>query len=169
MDNDDDIFEAEVLRTARALFSENPLREGATYLNGTERDGIFITADAVTIIEATVSRRLDKAEKDGKKLKEACAGLSREHPFKRVKGYFVTRSEPTADQRKAIKALKTSDVVACSHAQLRAQLIDSREYLATRTNYPFGSARNPLSGDHREETSMWLSGSPSRRRAQCSR
>jgi len=150
LDTDDDIFEAEVLRTARALFSENPLREGSTFLNGTERDGIFITADAVTVIEATTSRRLDKAEKDGKKLKEACATLSRQHPFKSVKGYFVTQSEPTADQRKFIRSLKAPEVVACSHAQLRAQLIDAREYLASRQNYPFGSARNPASGDHRQ-------------------
>jgi len=135
------LFEAEVLRVARALWVADRPFQGSSMLEGAERDGIFVGTDVVTVVEATVSRRLDKAQKDGDKLKQACERLAKQHPMKPVKGYFVTRDEPTAEQRQYIDRLKAS-LVACSFAQLRALLINSREYLNVRGLYPFGSARN---------------------------
>ncbi|MEV7021387.1 NACHT domain-containing protein [Kitasatospora sp. NPDC093558] len=140
-------FEAEVLRISRALFAPENEFQGSTYIGTAERDGVFVGPDSVTIVECTVSRRKDKAEKDGKKLHDACVAKAREYPFKSVKGFFVTREEPTADQRMVIKSF-SSPLVACSFAQLRGQLVDSLKYLELRGLYPFGSAREPSSGDH---------------------
>ncbi|MFF1572464.1 NACHT domain-containing protein [Leifsonia sp. NPDC058292] len=142
---DERLFEEEVLRVARALFAKDRPYQGSGYLDATERDGIFIGDDLIVVVEATVSRRLDKAHKDGDKLKQACDRLAKEHRFKGVKGYFVTRDEPTADQRQYIDRLD-APIIACSLTQLRSKLIDSNEYLTLRALYAFGSARNPLSG-----------------------
>ncbi|MFD9937260.1 NACHT domain-containing protein [Streptomyces massasporeus] len=144
---DESDFEAEVLRISRALFAPENEFQGSTYIGTAERDGVFVGPDSITIVECTVSRRKDKAEKDGKKLQEACLALARQHPFKSVKGFFVTREEPTADQRTAIKGFGPP-LIACSFAQLRSQLVDSLRYLELRTSYPFGSAREPGSGDY---------------------
>jgi hypothetical protein len=144
---DESEFEAEVLRISRALFAPENEFQGSTYIGTAERDGVFIGPDSVTIVECTVSRRKDKAEKDGRKLHEACVAMARQHPFKSVKGFFVTRDEPTADQRTVIKTLG-QPLVACSFAQLRSQLVDSLRYLELRASYPFGSAREPSSGDY---------------------
>lgn len=142
-------FEAEVLRISRALFAPENEFQGSTYIGTAERDGVFVGPDSVTIIECTVSRRKDKAEKDGKKLKEACLAMARQHPFKAIKGFFVTRDEPTADQRAVIKGFGPP-LIACSFAQLRSQLVDSLRYLELREAYPFGSAREPSGGGHQE-------------------
>lgn len=139
------IFEEEVLRVCRALFAKDRPYQGSTYLDIRERDGIFVGEEAIILVEATVSRGTLKAEKDGTKLKQGCQAFTKSDPYKAVKGYFVTKDEPTADQRGAIKRLN-ANVVALSFAQLRALLIDSREYLDLRKNYAFGSARNPESG-----------------------
>ncbi|MCI0156807.1 NACHT domain-containing protein [Leifsonia shinshuensis] len=142
---EEQLFEEEVLRVSRALFAKDRPYQGATYLDASERDGIFIGDDVVVVVEATVSRRLEKAQKDGDKLKQACERLAKEHRFKGVKGYFVTRDEPTADQRRYIEQID-ANVVACSLTQLRSKLIDANEYLTVREMYAFGSARNPASG-----------------------
>ncbi|WP_086739617.1 hypothetical protein [Streptomyces glaucescens] len=144
---DESDFEAEVLRISRALFAPENEFQGSTYIGTAERDGVFVGPDSVTIVECTVSRRKDKAEKDGKKLQEACLAMARQHPFKSVKGFFVTRDEPTADQRTVIKGFGPP-LIACSFAQLRSQLVDSLRYLELRASYPFGSAREPASGDY---------------------
>jgi energy-coupling factor transporter ATP-binding protein EcfA2 len=140
------LFEQEVLRVARALWAKDSPYQGSVLLDGAERDGVFVGSDLVAVVEATVSKKLDKAKKDGDKLKAACEKLARQHPMKAVKGYFVTKEEPTAEQRQYIDKLKAG-IVACSFAQLRSQLINSREYLTVRDRYPFGSARNPATGD----------------------
>jgi hypothetical protein len=139
-------FEAEVLRVARALWAKDKPFQGSMMLQGAERDGVFVGDDLIAVVEATVSRRVDKAQKDGDKLKQACERLAKQNPLKAVKGYFVTREEPTAEQRQYIDRLKAG-VVACSFAQLRSLLINSREYLTVRANYAFGSARNLETGE----------------------
>ncbi|MBW5250093.1 NACHT domain-containing protein [Streptomyces sp. P01-B04] len=146
---DESEFEAEVLRISRALFAPENEFQGSTYIGTAERDGVFVGPDSVTIVECTVSGRKDKAEKDGRKLHEACLAKSREHPFKAVKGFFVTRDEPTAVQRAVIKGFGPP-LVACSFSQLRGQLVDSLKYLELRSSYPFGSAREPSSGNHED-------------------
>lgn len=140
-------FEAEVLRISRALFAPENEFQGSTYIGTAERDGVFVGPDSVTIVECTVSRRKDKAEKDGKKLHEACLAKARQYPFKSVKGFFVTREEPHADQRRVINGFG-AHLVACSFSQLRNQLVDSSRYIELRDSYPFGSAREPSNGDY---------------------
>ena len=144
---DESAFEADVLRISRALFAPENEFQGSTYIGNAERDGVFIGPDSVVIVECTVSRRKEKAEKDGKKLDEACAAMNRQYPFKSVKGFFVTSEEPHADQRRVINRFGPH-LVACSFAQLRSQLVDSLRYLELRNSYPFGSAREPSSGDY---------------------
>lgn len=142
---EDEAFEAEVIAVARALFAPDRPFQGAGVLDGQERDGIFHGEDAVILVEATTSRRLDKAQKDGRKLKQACEEMARKHRFKAVKAFFVTRDEPTAEQRRFIESLD-APIVACSLVQLRSMIIDSRDYLNVRADNPFGSARNPGTG-----------------------
>ncbi|QQN78561.1 NACHT domain-containing protein [Streptomyces sp. XC 2026] len=144
---DESEFEADVLRISRAIFAPENEFQGSTYIGTAERDGVFVGPDSVTIVECTVSRRKDKAEKDGKKLREACSSMARQYPFKSIKGFFVTRDEPTADQRAVIKGFGPP-LIACSFSQLRSQLVDSMQYLELRSSYPFGSAREPRSGDY---------------------
>lgn len=103
----------------------------------------------VVAIEATTSRFVEKAQKDGPKLKQLCDQLATAHRFKAIKGFFITRDEPTAQQRDAIRAAG-GPITACSLAQFRSQLIDSRDYLECRKMYPFGSARNPDTGSATE-------------------
>lgn len=145
MPNEEQIFEAEVLRVARALFGKSNPFQGAQNVQGRERDGIFESPDAVVLIECTVSKKKDKAASDGAKLAGLCEQYGRTHPMKLIKGYFVTREEPTADQRQAIQKLR-APVTPCSLSQLRGLLIDSGEYLSLRPNYAFGSARHPVTG-----------------------
>lgn len=94
-------FEREVRRVAALLYPD--VNGGAAIVDGRERDGIFITEDAVVIIEATTSAEKTKAESDGQKLKVLSDRLAREHPWKAIKAFFVTRAEPTPYQREAIK------------------------------------------------------------------
>src|SRR5260370_11974088 len=152
------LFEEEVLRIARALFSpEADLQriseesfQGSAYLGHQERDGIIVGEDSVTVIEATVSKLKAKAAADGKKLAEDCSTLARQYHFKSVKAFVVTRDEPTVDPRKAITDLRAAHIVACSFKQFHCLLVDAREYLTLRRRYPFGSAREPRTGNHAE-------------------
>ena len=98
------------------------------------------------MIEATTSNRRQKAVEDGGKLDAACRELQKRYPFKGTLGFFITQGEPTADQRKAIRAFKTP-LQACSFAQFYALLVDAREYVECRKKYPFGSARDPKTDD----------------------
>lgn len=139
-------FEDEVRRVARALWSPDAFG-GAEIVEGRERDGVFRTQDAIHVVEATVSRKKDKAAEDGKKLRKLCEKLGRSDPLRAVKGWFVTADEPTADQRREIERLRTPQITAVSFDGLRAMLIDAREYLSLRDRYPYGSARDPESGD----------------------
>lgn len=142
---EESLFEEEVLRVARAIFAKDRPYQGSIMLDNRERDGVFIGEDSIAIVEATVSRGTEKAEKDGKKLQQAVDRFSKEHQFKAVKGYFVTKDEPTADQRATVARLK-SNIATLSFAQLRSLLVDAGEYLNLRNEYPFGSARNPATG-----------------------
>jgi len=64
------------------------------------------------------------------------------YPDKAVKGWFVTREEPTAEQRSV--ATKHAGVIrVTSFDQFRSQLIDARTYLDCRQLYPFGSMQDP--------------------------
>src|ERR1019366_4668849 len=61
---------------------------------------------------------------------------------KAVKCWFITKEEPTADQRTVCQTAKTP-VTALSFHQFQARIIDARDYLQLRTKHRFGSAYDP--------------------------
>jgi hypothetical protein len=140
-------FEVEVLRIARLLYPG--ATGGSTNFAGQERDGVLIGHEVAVAIEATRSRKLDKAEKDGKKLKQLTDSLARTYATKAIRGFFITADEPTAAQRDAIKKQGGPLVSAMSFAAFRRGLFDASAYLEARGDYPFGSARDPLTNSTR--------------------
>jgi len=141
--------ENEVRRIARELWPEAQYG-GARVIDGLERDGVFETEDCIHLLEATVSRRRDKALDDAKKLVGLAKKFQAKNPQKAVKCWFVTKDEPTADQRDAINR-HDSLVSALSFAQFQSKLIDVPSYLSLRDNYPFGSVRDPATGSVKAE------------------
>jgi hypothetical protein len=137
-------FEARVLNIASRLWPHSTNGGGMIH-DGRERDGVFITEDNVFLIETTTSRQLEKAEKDGKKLHGLCKAMQSKYPDKAVKGYFITRDEPTPHQRSEIQKYSPL-VVAFSFAAFYAKLCDAHSYLLLREDYPFGSDRDPKTG-----------------------
>ncbi len=137
-------FEDEVRRLARLLWPAAQY-DGAANRDGRERDGVFETEEFVHIVECTVSRSKRKAQEDFAKLLTLIRRTEARYPQKFVKGWFVTLYEPTADQRGVFSRSKNR-VVCVSWDQFRSKLVDARSYLALRTNYPFGSVRDPESG-----------------------
>lgn len=131
-------FENSVRETARHLWPQAAF-SGSTKHDGRERDGVFVTEEMVHLIESTTSRRKDKAEQDTKKLASLSKTMQAEYPMKGVKGYFITRDEPTAEQREAVRRFGKGLVVSLAYAQFRRQMIDAASYLECRMDYPFGS------------------------------
>lgn len=142
-------FENEVRRIARQLW---PSAEycGAQMIDGRERDGYFETEDCLHLIEATVSRSKDKAQEDIKKMVGLAKKIQPQVRHKAVKCWFITKHEPTAEQREIAK-LHHSLVNALSFSQFQSKLIDAAGYLNLRGNYPFGSVRDPATGNPRTE------------------
>lgn len=139
-----EVFEDEVRRVARELWPEAQ-HDGARILDGRERDGVFETEECVHLLETTVSRAKDKAKQDINKLTTLSRHLQTRSKHKVVKCWFVTKYEPTAEQREV--ANKHQGLVsALSFSQFQNKLIDAATYLSLRENYPFGSVRDPASG-----------------------
>ena len=139
-------FEHEVRRIARSLW---PSAEffGAAMVDGRETDGIFETEDCIHIVEATTSRRRDKAQHDILKISKLVQRHRRKSSDRAVKGWFITLNEPTADQRKVAEKYR-QDINTLSFSQFQSRLINSRGYLSTRDAYSFGSVRDPATGKH---------------------
>lgn len=144
----DRLFEDEVRRIARELWPQAE-HDGAMVLEGRERDGIFETEECVHLVECTVSRTQQKARDDAQKLTTLAKKLQPKRPQKAVKCWFITREEPLAEQRAAIKE-KNGTVIVLSFAQFQGKLIDVGSYLGLRMNYPFGSVRDPANPSSRE-------------------
>jgi hypothetical protein len=137
-------FENEVRRIARELWPSAEF-SGSTVVDGRERDGIFETEDCIHIVEATTSRRKEKAKEDIAKLKTLLEKRRRSSGTRAVRGWWIARDEPTADQRQIANKHRDS-INALSFSQFQARLIDSRAYLSARDNYVFGSVRDPGTG-----------------------
>ena len=137
-------FENEVRRIARALWPGAEF-DGAAIVQKRERDGVFVTEDCIHVVEATTSRRKEKAKDDLLKISRLLRKWQTGSGDRAVRGWFVTRDEPTADQRDVAKKYK-SGVNTLSFSQFQARLIDSKEYLSIRDNYAFGSVRDPATG-----------------------
>ena len=146
------LFQTETLRIARQLWPQAEYG-GAEIVDGRERDGIFETEECTHLLECTVSRSQEKADKDSKKLVALAKKQQGNHPEKVVKCWFVTKDEPTADQRSVIKANSKSKafsvvVTPISFSHFQSKLIDVSSYLGLRDNYPFGSVRDPATNDY---------------------
>lgn len=142
-------FENEVRRIARALWPEAEF-SGAGIMESREVDGVFETEDCIHIVEATVSRRMEKAKQDVDKINKLLRKLQGKSGTRAVRGWFITRDEPTADQRRITDKFKGS-INVLSFSQFQARLIDSKSYLSARDVYPFGSVRDPATGLHEKD------------------
>lgn len=98
-------FEDEVRRIARALWPSAEF-SGAAIMEGKEIDGVFETEDVIHIVEATTSRRKEKAQQDTTKLSKLINVHKGKSGTRAVRGWFITRDEPTADQRKVAEKYK---------------------------------------------------------------
>lgn len=144
MQQDDQHFENEVRRVARALWPEARY-SGAKKVDGRERDGYFETEECIHLLEATTSRKQDKARQDIGKLVSLATKLQRTSSPKAVRAWFVTRDEPTADQRQVAEKYRNL-VTVLGFSQFQARIIDVRAYLEARGNCAFGSVRDPVRG-----------------------
>lgn len=144
-------FQEEVIKVARQLWpaAENG---GSTIVDGKERDGVLISEDLVCLIECTVSRSKEKARQDINKLLTLYERYRKDYLHKAIKAWFVTREEPTPDQRSVAEATQ-SKVVAISFDQFRSKLIDAAAYIRERERYAFGSIKDPDSGSTTETNS----------------
>ena len=134
-------FENEVRRIARVKWPSAKY-SGAAILDGRERDGIFETEESINFIEATVSAGANKAREDTKKLFKLISGHNRTGILKVAIGWFVTKHEPTADQRREVQEHGKGQVKAVSFAQFQQSLVDVRGYLAARKTHFFGSVQS---------------------------
>ena len=140
-------FEQEVRRIARALWPSSEF-SGAVMVDGRETDGIFETEDCIHIVEATTSRKKEKASQDIVKLVKLIQKHRRVDSARVVRGWFITRDEPTADQREVTNKHRRNNVNTLSFLQFQARLIDSQAYINARDSYKFGSVRDPATGEH---------------------
>lgn len=142
-------FEQEVRRVARWLYPDTD-GDGAIMFNGRERDGVFVNDDVAVAIESTVSQAKGKALSDARKLDELCLHLQAEYPDREVKGYLVTRLEPTAEQRSAVQGVGNHLVTIISFDVFRNRLLKVADYLAHRREGSFGSARDLVNGSYKD-------------------
>jgi len=138
-------FEQEVLRIARFRWPSAEFG-GSEIVDGRERDGVFETEDVIHLLEATTSRGKEKALKDLGKLHELYKKYRGIAQGKAIKCWFVTKFEPTADQRACKKEIKGSPLDLfniVSFGQFQSKLVDSHDYLGLRKNHKFGSICDP--------------------------
>lgn len=133
-------FENTIRRIARSLWP-SAATQGAQNIDGKERDGVFETEEVTHLVECTVSRKKEKAEADIQKLLDLWK--KKRSYSKPVKCWFVTREEPTADQRMVADEYRRKNsgflIDILSIDQFRAKLIAIAKYIDCRRNYHFGS------------------------------
>ena len=140
----DQLLEDNVRRIARELW---PAAEygGSAITGGRERDGLFETEECVHFVEATTSRRMEKAQHDVDKLEQAIREHHRKGTGKPARGWFVTKEEPTADQRSTL-GKRRQFIKALSFHQFQGQLVNAIAYISARDHYAFGSIADPVTG-----------------------
>ncbi|MDX2283381.1 MAG: NACHT domain-containing protein [Bacteroidia bacterium] len=137
-------FEISVIRVARMMFPD-VIDGGREIIAGHETDGVFITRDTIHLIECTISRGKDKALEDSGKLRKLYNNYERKYSDKVIKLWFVTKHEPTAEQR-SVCSNGDPKVHAVSLNTFASRLVDASAYLLLRDKYNFGSARDPETG-----------------------
>lgn len=140
--NDGPEFEDRVRRIARARWPQAEF-SGAELINGRERDGVFETEDCVHFIEATISRSLEKARSDAKKLFELVKQQQKNNSMKGSRGWVITKHEPTAEQRSSVESIGNRQITICSLDNFQRSLVDVHSYLTSRENHFFGSVVDP--------------------------
>ena len=83
---------------------------------------------------------------DIRKLSGLIGKLRPKSGTKAVRGWFITRDEPTADQRRVADRHRDS-INTLSFSQFQSKLVDSHTYLRCRNEYAFGSVRDPGTDD----------------------
>lgn len=136
-------FEARGLHLTRSLHDPSGA-QGSLMILGRERDAVFISHDAINAYEFTIDRTKQKAIKDAEKLAQLIGELSKDksNDLRTMTGWFVTREEPTADQRTAVQSTAKKfglQINAVSISRLYARICDSETYLQIRDKAPFGS------------------------------
>jgi hypothetical protein len=150
------VFEADVRRVAESLWPS--AYGGAVLVDGRERDGVYESDDAVHLIEATVSKRLEKAKEDLPKLVELLRKRKLTTRDRIVKAWWVVRDGLSPEQRIEYEStlrrrqLTPAELAAVSFEEFRRRLIDVNEYLGLREKAPFGSIADPLTGDASDTT-----------------
>jgi|SRR6266568_3016060 len=145
-------FEEEVRTVARALWPSASFG-GVQNIRNVEYDAVFPAFDTIHCVEATVSRRTDKAKHDGEKLKRAINHWTGRDD-RLAKGWFITKDEPTPQQTEAIRKIDPR-ITAISFRRFKSRLFDVFLYSQLRMNMQFGSAVNPDSDN--EETEKYIS------------
>ena len=136
-------FEDRARNIARAIHDPFGM-QGSVMFQGKEYDAVFITEEAVHAYEFTTLRQKEKAEKDALKLAAILTDLQRrpENRYRACTGWFVTKDEPTADQRTAVRKVANNagiSINAISIINLQGRICDAEGYLRCRDNAPFGS------------------------------
>jgi hypothetical protein len=134
------VFEQRVRDMARWLWPHAV--GGASMDGGFERDGVFSSEDVIHIVEATTSRQVKYVSDKCKKLSELIKYFRRQHPDKDVRGWIITREEPTGDQNQEVVKFKQLRIKLTSYAQFSSRLVDAARYLELRSSHFYGSARN---------------------------
>ncbi|MGA4543133.1 NACHT domain-containing protein [Uniformispora flossi] len=136
-------FELRALNVARAIHDPFGL-QGAIMHRGQERDGVFVSEEAIHVYEFTVDRKKEKSRKDASKVREILGDLQNDpkNRYKALVGWCVSKEEPTAEQRGAVQSEAKAGgftIHAISISVLQARLCNSEAYLRCRDNAPFGS------------------------------
>ncbi|MDG9702677.1 NACHT domain-containing protein [Streptomyces sp. DH37] len=136
-------FEKRALAAAKAIHDPMGI-QGPVMHRGREIDAAFETDDALHVYEFTTRRDKAKATQDASKVRDLLIELHKkpENAYKSVTGWVVTRDEPTAEQKAAVK--KEAErakfpIHAISMATLSRRLCDSEGYIQCRDKAPFGS------------------------------
>lgn len=135
-------FEAEVRRTAEAIWNQEPGSCQPTYYTEDptirELDGFIRLRDVTHLIMVTTSTKLQKAKDDVRKL-NAAEKIERKSA-QAVSKWFITQTQLDAQH---VDHARQSNVTALTLDDFRRRFFDGRSYIAKREIAPFGSARNP--------------------------
>lgn len=135
-------FEAEVRRTAEAIWNQEPGScQPAHYSDDpviNELDGLVRLRDVTHLIMVTTSTKLQKAKEDVKKL-NAAEKIER-RTAQAVSKWFITREQLDAQH---VDHARQNNVTALTLDAFRRRFFDGRSYISKREVAAFGSARNP--------------------------
>ena len=138
-------FEASVRQVSRQLYRHSN-SSGSVMLNGRERDEIIDTGTELIVVEATLSRKLDKTKYDLEKSVDLIKNLRKSSQYSEYnfRIMLVTADDPTADQNECVRTAKAGcpkEVI--SFTALFSRLFNARHYVRVRGDHSFGSVRDP--------------------------